>query len=93
MDFNYYSFILNGAERIFYTYVTLDNEEDILSWAVRYGFIKESDISNCNNARLLTPEEVEKRNKELYKAWWEQHKNEGSLSGKIPPTIGEAQLN
>lgn len=48
MDFNYYSFILNGEERIFYTYVTLDKEE-ILDWALRYNFIKKSDVENCSN--------------------------------------------
>lgn len=92
MDFNYYSFFLNGEERIFYTYVELDTDE-ILEWAVNYGFIDESDIEKCNNIRALTPSEVEERNKELYREWWEEHKNNTSLSGKIPPTIGEAQLN
>lgn len=92
MDFNYYSFFLNGEERIFYTYVELDTDE-ILEWAVNYGFIDESDIEKCNNIRALTPSEVEERNKELYREWWEEHKNDTSLSGKIPPTIGEAQLN
>ena len=92
MDFNYYSFFLNGEERIFYTYVELDTDE-ILEWAVNYGFIDESDIEKCNNIRALTPSEVEERNKELYREWWEEHKNDTSLSGKIPPTIGEDQLN
>ena len=92
MDFNYYSFFLNGEERIFYTYVELDTDE-ILEWAVNYGFIDESDIEKCNNIMALTPSEVEERNKELYREWWEEHKNDTSLSGKIPPTIGEAQLN
>ena len=93
MDFNYYSFVLNGEERIFYSYVTLDDEEDILSWAVRYGFIKESDTDSCSNIRLLTADEVEKRNAELYREWWAKHKNDSSLSGKVPQTIGEVQLN
>lgn len=92
MDFNYYSFFLNGEERIFYTYVELDTEE-ILDWAVRYGFINECDINKCSNVRALTPDEVKKRNKELYKKWWEEYKNDRSLCGRIPPTIGEAQLN
>lgn len=92
MDFNYYSFILNGEERIFYTYVTLDKVE-ILDWALRYNFIKKSDVENCSNVKALTPSEVEAKNKALYKEWWENHKNDDSLCGKIPPTIGEAQLN
>ena len=92
MDFNYYSFVLNGEERIFFTYVELDTDE-ILDWAVYYGFIEKSDVEKCNNIRALTPNEVEERNKKLYKKWWEEHKNDTSLSGKIPPTIGEVQLN
>lgn len=92
MDFNYYSFFLNEEERIFYTYVKLDTEE-ILDWAIRYSFIDKNDIDKCSNIRALTPEEVERRNKELYKEWWEEHKNDTSLCGKIPPTIGEVQLN
>lgn len=48
---------------------------------------------NCNNVKALTPSEVEAKNKALYKEWWENHKNDDSLCGKIPPTIGEAQLN
>lgn len=60
MDFNYYSFFLNGEERIFYTYVELDTEE-ILDWAVRYGFINECDINKCSNVRALTPDEVKKK--------------------------------
>lgn len=93
MGFNYYAFDLDGDERIFYTYVTLNDAEDILSWAVRYGFIKECDIENCSNVRFLSPVEVENRNKALYKEWWERHKNDESLSGQMPPTIGEVQLN
>ena len=92
MDFNYYSFFLNGEERIFYTYVELGVEE-ILDWAVRYSFINKCDIDKCSNVRASTPAEVENRNKELYKEWWKEHKNDTSLSGKIPPTIGEVQLN
>ena len=93
MDYNYYSIFLNGEERIFYTYVTLDDEEDILQWALRFNFIKETDILHCSNVRLLSPEEVKEKNKVLYKEWWEEHKNDDSLCGKIPPTIGEVQLN
>lgn len=92
MDFNYYSFCLNGEERIFYTYVELDTEE-ILDQAVRYGFINECDMDKCSNIRALSPDEIEKRNEKLYKEWWENRKNDTSLSGKIPPTIGEVQLN
>lgn len=93
MDFNYYSFFLRGEERIFYTYVTLDDKEDILQWALRYNFIKESDIDKCSNVRFLPPNEVKERNKILYREWWEEHKYDDSLCGKIPPTIGEVQLN
>lgn len=93
MDFNYYSFFLRGEERIFYTYVTLDDQEDILQWALRFNFIQETDMLQCSNVRLLSPEEVKEKNKALYKEWWEEHKNDDSLSGKIPPTIGEVQLN
>lgn len=92
MDFNYYSFFLNGEERIFYTYVKLDADE-ILDWAIRYGFISRTDIEKCSNMRALTPDEVKEKEKKLYKEWWEEHKNDTSLSGKAPPTIGEAQLN
>lgn len=93
MDFNYYSFYLEGEERIYYTYVTHDTKEEILDWAVRFGFIDKIDITKCSNVRALLPSEVEQRNKELYKEWWEEHKNDNSLCGKIPPTIGEVQLN
>lgn len=79
--------------RIFYTYVTLDDKEDILNWALNYGFIKESDVKYCKNVRELTSAEVEEKNRALYKEWWEKHKNDKSLCGKIPPTIGEVQLN
>ena len=58
MDFNYYSFFLRGEERIFYTYVTLDDQEDILQWALRFNFIQETDMLQCSNVRLLSPEEV-----------------------------------
>lgn len=93
MEFNYYSFILNGKERIYYTYVTNDTEQEILDWAVRFNFIDESEIKKCSNVRALTSSEVEARNKELYKEWWNEHKDDDSLCGKIPPTIGEVQLN
>lgn len=93
MEFNYYSFFLQGKERIFYTYVTLDTKEEILKWAKDFNFIKETDIPKCNNIRLLSPKEVKEKNKTLYEEWWEKHKNDKSLSGKTPPTIGEVQLD
>lgn len=97
-DFNYYSFILNGVERIYYTDVTNSTEKEILDWAERYGFIDEEDFCKCTNVRSLTQEEVDKRNKEIYKEWWKQRELK-RLSGEdvslilIPPTIGEVQLN
>jgi len=91
--FNYYSFILRGKERIYCTSVTHDTESEILEWAARFEFINENDIEICSDARALTPGEVEERNKALYKEWWEVHKNADSSSGKIPPMIGEAQLD
>ena len=93
MNFNYYSFVLNGEERIFYTYVILEDKKDILLWAVRYDFIKEGDMEKCSSVRSLPLCEVKARNKELYKKWWNEHKNDSSLSGKIPLTIGKVQLN
>lgn len=93
MGFKYYSFVLNGEERIYYTTETNEGPEEILEWAERFSFIKESDIPNCKNARRLSEEEVAARNRELYKKWWQENKKKGSLSGKTPPTIGEVQLN
>ena len=93
MTFNYYSFILNGKERIYYTYAINDTKEEILDWAEMFSFISESEVNKCTNVRALTSSEVEARNKELYKQWWNEHKNDDSLCGQIPPTIGEAQLN
>lgn len=93
MKFHYYSFILNGRERIFYTYGELVTEDDILEWAVRFCFIKEEDMENCCSVRELDQEEVQERNDALYEEWWEIHKNDDFLSGKIPPTIGEVQLD
>lgn len=93
MNFNYYSFWLRGKERIYYTYVTNDTEEEILDWAIRFGFIDEEDKEQCSNVRALSPAQVQERNKALYRDWWDEHKNDDTLSGKIPPTIGEAQLN
>ena len=61
MDYNYYSIFLNGEERIFYTYVTLDDQEDILQWALRFNFIQETDMLQCSNVRLLSPEEVKEK--------------------------------
>ena len=93
MDFNYYSFILNEQERIYYTYETHSTKEEILDWAVRYNFISEKDIEKCSEVRMLSADEVDERNKELYKLWWNEHKNDNSLCGAIPPTIGEVQLD
>ena len=93
MKFNYYSFFLRGEERIYYTYVTNETAEEILEWAARFSFIREDDIPLCSNARLIPEEEVKARNDALYKEWWNKHKDDGFLSCKIPPTIGEAQLN
>lgn len=45
-------------------------------------------MDKCSNIRALSPDEIEKRNEKLYKEWWENRKNDTSLSGKIPPTIG-----
>ena len=93
MNFNYYSFYLRGVERIYYTSVTHDSAEEILDWAVRFNFIHEEDVPLCSNARLLPEEEVKQRNAVLYGLWWDKHKDSGSLSGRIPPTIGEVLLN
>ena len=92
MDFYYYSFLLRDEERIFYTDILLDNQEDILQWALRFNFIQETDIFLCSNVRLLSPDEVIEKNKIMYREWWEKHKNDVSLCGKIPPTIGEVLL-
>lgn len=91
-EMEYYSLELNGMERIFYAYVLLESEEDILELALRYNFITEDEKKYCSNVRRIPQEEVEKRNKELYKKWYEEHKNDAYLSGKIPPTIGEVLL-
>lgn len=93
MTFNYYSFILNGQEKIYYTYVVHDTTEEILEWAERFGFIQENDIPNCTNVRVLSMKEVEERNKKLYNLWWNKHHNDAHISGMVPPTIGEVQLN
>lgn len=92
MDFKYYSFVLNGEERIYYTTETNEGPEEILEWAERFSFIREEDIPHCINARRLSEEEVETRNKELYKKWRKENKDISSLSRKTPPTIG-VQLN
>lgn len=94
MGFNYYSFILDGKERIYYTCVSNDNELEILEWAERYGFIQPGDFQKCTNIRKIHQSEVDKRNQELYKVWWEQHKNDDFLfSEGLPPTIGEVELD
>lgn len=94
MDFYYYSFMLNGEERIYYTYVPQDNELEILEWAERFGFIHSDDFQKCTNIRQIPQEEVDKRNKALYKEWWNEHQNDNpSFSNGFPPTIGEVQLN
>ena len=97
-DFYYYSFVLNDVERIYYTYIGNDNEQEILEWAERFGFIDSDDFSKCTNIRQIPQKEVEARNKELYKKWWGEREKR-RLSGEdvsldlIPPTIGEVQLN
>lgn len=94
MDFNYYSFVLNGEERIYYTYISNDTELEILEWAERFGFVRLEDFDKCTNMRQLPQEEVDRRNKELYSIWWEEHKNDNpAFSRGFPPTIGEVQLN
>ena len=95
MDFNYYSFFLRGEERIYYTSVVNDTDEEILDWAVRFNFIKESDVAECSNVRPMTHEEVERRNRELYKIWWEKRQKNVLTHFKfsVPPTIGEVQLD
>ncbi|SEU22317.1 hypothetical protein SAMN05443270_3469 [Lacrimispora sphenoides] len=97
-DFNYYSFVLNDVERIYYTYVSNDSEQEILEWAEKFGFINYDDFSKCTDIRKIPQEEVDSRNKNLYKEWWERREKR-KLSGEdvsfdlIPPTIGEVQLN
>ena len=97
MGFYYYSFILNGRERIFYTYCGLDKDE-ILRWAENYHFIEKEDFVHCKDMRELSEKEVKERNKELYRKWWNK-REERRLKGEdvscdlIPPTIGEGQLN
>ena len=96
--FNYYSFVLNGKERIYYTYVTINTEKEILEWAERYGFINCEDFSKCTNIKQLSQNEIEEKNKSLYKKWWnerEQRRKAGEDVSfmLIPPTIGETQLN
>lgn len=93
MGFNYYSFSLRGEEKIYYTSAVHNTKKEVIDWAVRYGYIDEKDKDMCSDARALTTDEVEQRNKELYKQWWVEHKDDDSLSGKIPPTIGEVQLD
>ena len=93
MAYHYYAFFLNGKERIFYTHQELDTEEDILEWALRFGFIREEDFEYCCSVRKMESKEVQERNDALYKEWWETHKDDEYLSGKIPPTIGEVQLD
>lgn len=99
MGFNYYSFVLDGKERIYYTYVVNSTEEDILDWAVRFSFIDDKDKEKCSNVKPLTDEEVEEKNRELYKVWWEKREKLKMSSvdeldlPSIPPSIGEVQLN
>lgn len=85
---HYYIFLLNGEEYIYYTSVTHETSLDILEWAERYSFIQEIDIPHCSDARELSSSEVEHRNQLLYKEWYEKHKFDAYLSGKVPPTIG-----
>ena len=92
-EFNYYSFMLNNRERIYYSSVYHETAEEILDWAARYNFITEKDISNCNNVKRLLPDEVQLRNQTLYEAWWEKLQSDTCKSGKAPPTIGEVQLD
>lgn len=79
MDLYYYTFVLNGEERFFHTYVPNefnDNEIGILLWAERFGFLKYEDFSECTNIRQIPQEEVDRRYKEIYAKWWSEHIND-----------------
>lgn len=97
--FNFYSFILNGEEKIYYTSVINGTKEEILEWATRFGFIGEEDIPNCINVRSLSFAEVELRNSILYKEFLEERSRliEKGVDifelPMIPPLIGDAQLD
>lgn len=98
MSYNYYSFILNEKEHLFYTSRKLSSKEDILDHAIQFSFIEENDITKCNNIKELSLDEINKRREELYKKWWAD-REERRLSGEdvsymlIPPAIGGVQLD
>lgn len=93
-DFNYYSFVLNEEEKIYYTKVMNNSKLEILEWAEQFNFVKREEFEKCANVRQISKSEVIKRNKELYKRWWENHKSDNPMFfNGIPPTIGEAQLD
>lgn len=91
MNFNYYSFYLNGEERIYYTSVTHSTDDEILDWAVRFSFIDEEDIEKCSKIRALTPGEVEQRDKELFNKWCQKYEDDtwcGESLWRLRPTLG-----
>lgn len=97
-SFNYYIFELNGKEIIYYTYVTNSNRQEILEWAERFRLLKEEDFPKCKGVRTLSNEDVEKRNRKLYKEWWEERERR-RLAGEdvssmfTAPRIGDVQLD
>ena len=58
---NYYSFSLQGEERIYCTSVFNDIPQEIYEWAERFGFIRKDDVPKCSGGRLLSDAEVKDR--------------------------------
>lgn len=95
--FNYYLFILEDKECVFYTTRNL-SENEIINWAKDYSFINSDDISKCHSPRKLSYIEVKERNKILYKEWYNDREKRKALGEDvscnfIPPTISSVQLD
>ena len=95
--FNYYSFILNDKEYVFYTSRVLSKDE-IIEWAQDYSYIKESDMPKCHSPKLISKSEIDKRNKILYEKWYNDREKRKALGEDvsydiIPPTISAVQID
>lgn len=95
--FNYYSFILEDKEYIFYTTRDL-SENEIIDWARDYSFIGNQDISKCHSPRKLSNTEIKERNKLLYTEWYNDREKRKALGEDtsydcIPPTIKAVQID
>lgn len=95
--FNYYLFILDDKEYVFYTTRNL-SEDEVIEWVKDYSFINSDDISKCHSPRKLSCIEVKERNKILYQKWYNDREKRKALGEDVsynctPPTISAFQLD